>query len=205
MKELPYFKFYPGEWIKGDVTDCSLEAQGLFINICVLYWMKAGDLTLTRVQRKFNDCSTAVQELVNDGIMSVIDDEIHIDFLDEQFSQFEILREHKIRAGRASAKKRKGNTRSTDVQQVVNKKEKIREDKRRKEDIRKKFTPPTIEEVIKYCRERNNGVDPNKWIDHYTSNGWMVGKNKMKDWKAAVRTWENSNERTQRPDSRIIT
>jgi hypothetical protein len=55
-----------------------------------------------------------------------------------------------------------------------------------------KFTQPTLEQVRDYCKERNKGVDPNKWIDHYTSNGWMVGKNKMKDWKAAVRTWEKN-------------
>ena len=52
------------------------------------------------------------------------------------------------------------------------------------------FTPPTLEEVIAYCNERNNGIDPESFIDFYESKGWMVGKNKMKDWKAAIRTWE---------------
>ena len=55
---------------------------------------------------------------------------------------------------------------------------------------RSKFSPPTIEEVRAYCSERKNGVDPQRFIDHYTANGWKVGKNSMKDWKAAVRTWE---------------
>ena len=58
---------------------------------------------------------------------------------------------------------------------------------------RKRFTPPTIEEVAAYCNERGNQVDPQRFIDHYESNGWMVGKNKMKDWKAAVRTWERNS------------
>lgn len=57
-----------------------------------------------------------------------------------------------------------------------------------------KFVPPTIEQVKEYCQERNKGVDPYKWIDYYTANGWMVGKNKMKDWKAAVRTWERTEK-----------
>ena len=52
------------------------------------------------------------------------------------------------------------------------------------------FTPPTREEVKAYCQERNRGVNPDKWYDFYESKGWMVGKNKMKDWKASVRTWE---------------
>ena len=50
--------------------------------------------------------------------------------------------------------------------------------------------PPTIKEVTEYCNERNNGVNVNKWHSHYEAKGWMIGKNKMKDWKAAVRTWE---------------
>lgn len=56
----------------------------------------------------------------------------------------------------------------------------------------KRFSPPTLEEVTAYCRERNNDIDPQHFIDYYSSNGWMVGKNKMKDWKAAVRTWERN-------------
>ncbi len=55
---------------------------------------------------------------------------------------------------------------------------------------RKRFTPPTLAEVTTYCRERQNTVDPQRFIDYYTANGWKVGKNSMKDWKAAVRTWE---------------
>lgn len=54
------------------------------------------------------------------------------------------------------------------------------------------FQKPTLEEVAAYCKERNNGVDPQAWIDYYTSNGWKVGRNCMKDWKAAVRTWERN-------------
>lgn len=55
---------------------------------------------------------------------------------------------------------------------------------------RKRFTPPTLAEVTAYCRECQNAVDPQRFIDYYTANGWKVGKNSMKDWKAAVRTWE---------------
>ena len=61
------------------------------------------------------------------------------------------------------------------------------------ESVSKKFSPPTIDQVIAYCNERQNNVDPVKWINFYSSKGWMIGRNKMKDWKAAVRTWENNN------------
>lgn len=53
-----------------------------------------------------------------------------------------------------------------------------------------RFTPPTMEEVAAYCSERGNSVDAERFCSFYQSNGWKVGKNPMKDWKAAVRTWE---------------
>jgi len=60
----------------------------------------------------------------------------------------------------------------------------------------KRFIPPSIEEVQAYCKERNNNVDPEQFINFYEAKGWMVGKNKMKDWKAAVRTWEKRENST---------
>lgn len=53
-----------------------------------------------------------------------------------------------------------------------------------------RFVPPTAEEVAAYCKERNNGIDAESFIDFYSSKGWKVGNTKMTDWKAAVRTWE---------------
>ena len=55
---------------------------------------------------------------------------------------------------------------------------------------RKKFTIPTAEEVQAYCNERNNGISGQQFCDFYSSKGWKVGSQPMKDWKAAVRTWE---------------
>ena len=59
----------------------------------------------------------------------------------------------------------------------------------------KRFTPPTREEVREYCKERGNRVDSEKWYDFYLSKNWYVGRNKMADWKAAVRTWERDRPR----------
>lgn len=67
----------------------------------------------------------------------------------------------------------------------------------------KRFVPPAVDEVRAYCEERGNNVDAESFVDYYTSTGWLVGKKPMKDWKAAVRTWER-NERRQdnaRPDT----
>ena len=78
---------------------------------------------------------------------------------------------------------------SIELEKVIGKEEPAEPPKEK----RKRFTPPTLEEVKTYCAERNNNVDAERFIDHYTSNGWKVGKNSMKDWKATVRTWERNN------------
>jgi phage replication O-like protein O len=52
--------------------------------------------------------------------------------------------------------------------------------------------PPSLDSITAYCTERNNNVDPQLWHDHYTAKGWLIGKSRMKDWKAAVRTWERN-------------
>ena len=67
---------------------------------------------------------------------------------------------------------------------------------------RKIFNPPTFEEVAAYCRERNNNVDPEQFISFYQSKNWMIGKNRMKDWKAAVRTWEKYQRQKNKPPKR---
>ncbi len=59
---------------------------------------------------------------------------------------------------------------------------------------KREFVPPTLEEVEAYCRERDNNIDAEAFLDFYESKGWMIGKNHMKDWKAAVRTWEKSRK-----------
>lgn len=55
---------------------------------------------------------------------------------------------------------------------------------------------PTLDEVKAYCLQRRNNVDPEKWFNFYESKGWMIGKNKMKSWQAAVRTWEKTEAST---------
>ena len=78
-------------------------------------------------------------------------------------------------------------------------------DKQVNKETKKQFTEPTLEEVKNYCIERLNNVNPEKWINHYSAKGWMIGKNKMTDWKAAIRTWEDSKKPTpQNSDQKIL-
>ena len=63
-----------------------------------------------------------------------------------------------------------------------------------------RFTPPTVDEVRAYCQERGNSVDPERFVDFYASKGWLVGKTRMKDWRAAVRSWERSDSQQKAQD-----
>ena len=72
---------------------------------------------------------------------------------------------------------------------VVNNNEK----QQNEEEKIKRFVKPTVEEIEKYCIERNNGISAEYFFDYYESKGWKVGKNSMKNWKAAIRTWEQKN------------
>jgi hypothetical protein len=72
------------------------------------------------------------------------------------------------------------------------------------------FVQPTIEEVQAYCQERKSSVDPEAWHAYYSANGWRVGRNPMRDWQAAVRTWEKNGysskaDEAKPPASRVAT
>ena len=68
----------------------------------------------------------------------------------------------------------------------------IKERKGKEKKEKSIFTPPTPELVREYCGERRNQIDPDQFVNFYTARGWMVGKNKMKDWKASIRYWETN-------------
>lgn len=89
-----------------------------------------------------------------------------------------------------------------EVQQKSSTRPQLKKDKKEKKDKniiigkkpKKVFVKPDLMDVKKYCIERNNSVDPERWLNHYVSNGWKVGRgNSMADWKAAIRTWEKNN------------
>ena len=62
------------------------------------------------------------------------------------------------------------------------------------------FQIPSLSEVRDYCQERQNSVDPEEFLDFYTSKGWLIGKTPMRDWKACIRTWEKNQRNKAGPD-----
>ena len=75
-----------------------------------------------------------------------------------------------------------------DIEEDRDKNKNIKETNTKEKSSR--FSPPSLEEVTAFCKERNNNIDPEQFIAFYESKGWKIGKNPMKDWKAAIITWE---------------
>ena len=73
-----------------------------------------------------------------------------------------------------------------------------------KPPAKKRFVPPTVEQVAEYVRERGSKVDPQTFVDFYASKGWLVGKTSMKDWKAACRNAEKWDIWSKAPDTRSV-
>lgn len=120
-------------------------------------------------------------------------------------------REAKVEAGKkgAEAKKKKAEPKQSSSTPQAN-----RKDEEKKKNIPssdeeggaggqngKRFTPPCVSEVRDYIQEKGYNLSADAFIDHYTSNGWMVGRNKMKDWKAAVRNWNSRQDEYARPNT----
>jgi len=187
-KELPYFRFTVAEWMNGDISMMSKEVKGDFADICAFYWFKDCSIDLAKLKQRFSNATASIKELLKENIIkhNSETDFVEINFLDEQYEALSNLHEARRLAGqkggysKAKAKHKQGSGYKDNNKD---------NDKEKDKYNRGKFSPPTIEDVSKYIQEKGYDVSPMKWFNHYTANGWMVGKNKMKDWKAAIRTW----------------
>lgn len=136
--------------------------------------------------------------------------------LDRNRNKYEEIKQKRSAAGLASAQARANKreqtlTHSTSVKHeeqtatnpTVNVNDNVnvnvndnKKEKEKEREKRTRFIPPSVDEVRTYCKERNNTVDPQTFVDFYSSKGWKVGNNPMKDWRACVRTWEKREDRT---------
>lgn len=180
----------------------SLKTNGILMraigNIFIPYDVaKLAEMTRTDV----DTVAVAMQLFQKIGIIEILEDgAIYISILENMVGSE--TKWAKFKRNERNGQKQIGQC-PTDVQnmstQSIENKSKEEKEKNKKEKPDKQaFTPPTLQEVQEYCKERGNRVDPQRFIDFYEAKGWMIGKNKMKDWKAAVRTWERQDaERTQ--------
>ena len=137
-KELPYFQFEPAQYLTGNIQFCSLETQGLFTNVCAIYWQRECNLTLSQIKKKF-DKIDSINELIENEVLKVDADNIIIEFLDEQF---ETISNSKLRlsaAGKKGALIKKQATLKpplNDVNATLQQLDKIKEDKIKEDKIK---------------------------------------------------------------------
>jgi hypothetical protein len=187
---LPYFKFEAATWDSGNIQLCSKQSKGLFIDLCSLYWIRKGELPYAlALQKHCNGDASVMQELLDNEIILVNDGHIVIQFLDEQLNGF-----IQISDVRSDAANKRWNAIAMQMQCKSNA---IREEKIRGDKIKgDKYStiPPTIEDIKNRIIERGiTKFTAEKFHAYYSSNGWMVGKNKMKNWDSALTTWNSKD------------
>ena len=203
MARRPSFQFYPGDWRKDpNLRRCSPTARGVFMDmLCPMFESeKCGVLETNRVPWTVpeiaRECSCKrkfIDELLANGV--VVKDPKTGAICSKRMMRDEAGRESaRARSRRTSAEpaqKRRITVPSSSSSSVE--REETPPTPSSESKPRKQFVTPTVDQVRAYCLERRNHVDPEKFVDHYESTGWMVGKVRMKNWKASVRTWEKSN------------
>lgn len=193
-KELPYFKFYPGEWMTGDITLCSMSSQGLFINICSYYWKKECSMSLANAKQRFSKDVASINELLEQSILKVdSDDNIIIKFLDDQMGEFVNISQKRANAGKTG-----GLAKAKQMLKFAKAKSSKGEgegDKEGEGDNRKRknvFIPPSLDEVKLYFIENGYKQEiAEKMYKSYSVAGWVDSKgNKIKNWKQkAINVW----------------
>lgn len=194
----PAFLFYSSDFIVGTAT-MTHEQRGQYI-LLLCYQHQTGHLTM---EDMLKICQTHVLDSVVLSKFEKCDDgKYHNVRLHEEISKR--LKYCDSRRKNRIASKDMSNICETHVEHM----EDINENEDLKKEKIKRSVPPTLLEVRAYCLERNNAVDPEQFVDFYTANNWKIGTNPMKDWRAAVRTWEKRSGtsalfRTSKPETAL--
>ena len=190
-KELPFFKFNATEWITGNISYESFELQGAFISVCAEYWNRNNSLTIEEAKLRLRN-SELVEKLIAKNYLKTKKNNLVISFLDLERKEITAKRLKLSESGRKGGLSKAKAT----LKQGSSIKE-IDKDKEIDSRVNNKFKRPSIEEINAFCLENNLQLDPQTFIDYYDSNGWKVGKNSMKDWKATARRWGKPKEQVE--------
>lgn len=190
-KELPFFKFNATEWITGNISYESFELQGAFISVCAEYWNRNNCLTIEEAKLRLRN-SDLVEKLIEKNYLKTKKTFLVIAFLDLERKEITAKRLKLSESGRKGGLSKAKAT----LKQGSSIKE-IDKDKEIDKEVKGKFKRPSVEEINAYCLEENLNLNAQSFIDYYDSNGWKVGKNSMKDWKATARRWAKPKEQTE--------
>ena len=195
MKEIPnYYSVIPAEVRYDDnLRDKSKLLYGEISSLCNKYGYCYAS------NQYFADLYKVSKTTISILIKELVDNEYIISEIEYKEGTKEILNRYLRIVKGGYLRKLKGGIKenlkdnNTSINNInINKKENIK---------RKSFIKPMIDEINKYCLERNNGINAEAFYDFYESKDWYVGKNKMKDWKACIRTWEKRNTQNKKEPS----
>lgn len=190
-KELPFFKFNATEWITGNISYESFELQGAFISVCAEYWNRNNCLTIEEAKLRLRN-SELVEKLIAKNYLKTKKNNLVISFLDLERKEITAKRLKLSESGRKGGLSKAKAT----LKQGSSIKE-VDKDKEIDKEVKGKFKRPSVEEINAYCLEENLNLNAQSFIDYYDSNGWKVGKNSMKDWKATARRWAKPKEQVE--------
>jgi hypothetical protein len=208
---LPYFKFVISKWLTGDITDCTLSAQGLFINLCALYWSKSGNLTYTAAKKKFPRQQKRFDELIAHGILKLNADQLSVSFLAEQLEERGAVSVKNSEAAKTGWNKRKSDAPALQTQSERNADampiEENRKEEKRREESRAREADFSEEEIlIPYVEPEKNPrgtfVDKKTEIfeEIFTDDQFVEGLARSYPGMDYARLWENCwNHHSQKP------
>lgn len=212
LRDQPYLPLYIQDFLTDEkLIECSAQSTGVYIRLmCIMH--KSNEYGKVLLQQKDQQnqeqiknfalklvrqmpysievIESSLRELINESVIFIEGDEL---------CQKRMIADNSLSLIRSNAAKtrvikddfapakQEANVFAKDAANTENEIENEIEDRN--------TIPPTLESVRRYCEMRSKNVDPNKWHDFYTSKGWKVGTAKMKDWQAAVRTWEAKAEK----------
>ena len=218
LRDQPYLPLYVQDFLTDEkLNNCTPSTQGVYIKImCLFHKFDPYGGILLEQKDKQNDCIClnfarklsrqlpfdttiivdALNELLEERVLLIDGDFLYQKRMvkDNGLSnkRSEIGREGGKKAQSKNINFAQAKSKANTEDENENENEVIIEEEKGITKGKNKFAIPTIDQVVSYCNERQNSVDPITWHNFYSSKGWMIGKNKMKDWKAAVRTWENN-------------
>jgi len=208
MKELPFFKLNCQEWMAGDISLENDSIKGLFMDILVYFWIQNCSVLYPKLLRKFPRKTQKIKKLVESGIIKVVDNHLRITFLEKEMAEITSKSKYLSDAGKRGVVKREANKQATLKPPLSNRdKEEDKEEDKDKGKPKKspKFSKPHSNQIKAYCMENGYDVDASRFVDYYDANGWKVGRNSMKDWKATVRTWNSRNKPQVPPkDTKVL-
>lgn len=191
MGKDPAFLFYPNDYI-GGTMGMTFEEKGAYMDLLMMQFNR-GHMTEHMIGQTVGQLWDNIKDkFIQDEKGLWYNERLELE--KEKRKAFTKSRRNNL-TGKNQYSKKTGHKRGHMTEHMENENENENKDL---DKSRNKKIPPTFEQVNEYCKERKNNVDAEKFINFYESKGWYIGKNKMKDWKAAVRTWETSEQKKKK-------